>query len=287
MFERLLSEITKVAQQSLDMETMSARDGALQRLDPRFVFLLLISLVVVTVLLHSPMSILLMIGLSTGLALMSNIPLKWLFKRVWLFVPLFTVVILIPAMTSLITPGHQVGPALEVFGTTFYLTREGLAFAMTFTLRVGAAVTFSVLMVATIGWSRLMRTMAQLRLPPAFVVTMDMTYRYIHVLLDMVANMFIARKSRMVGKPTSKELRNIGSSVVASLFSKSYQMSENVYMAMVSRGYTGRPRMMAEFRSGRIDKVFAMVIVGFMAIVTCFDLLVPNNLHGLLSIIGM
>jgi len=286
MFERLLSEITKVAQQSFDMETLSARDGALQRLDPRFVFLLLMSLVVVTVLLHSTLSILLMIGLSTALAAMSQIPLRWLFKRVWLFIPLFTVVILIPAMTNLITPGHPVGPEIELFGTTIYFTREGLAFAATFTLRVGAAVTFSILMVATIGWSRLMRTMAQLRFPPALVVTMDMTYRYIHVLLDMVANMFIARKSRMVGKPTSKELRNIGSSVVASLFSKSYNMSENVYLAMVSRGYTGKPRLMAEFRSGRTDMVFAVAIASFIFIVVCFDLLVPTNLHGLLAMIG-
>ncbi len=93
---------------------------------------------------------------------------------------------------------------------TVYLTKEGLAYAVTFTLRVGAAVSLSILMVATIGWSRLMAAMAQLKFPPSFVIILDMTYRYIHLLLDTVANMFMARKSRMVSRPNKREIWEIG-----------------------------------------------------------------------------
>jgi cobalt/nickel transport system permease protein len=287
MFERLLSEIAKVARQSLDMETLSRRDGALQRLDPRFVFIISMALVVITVLLHHPISILLMIALSLILAFISKMPLGWFLKRVWLFIPLFTVVILLPAMTNLITSGQPVGPVVDLFGTAIYFTREGIAYAITFTLRVGAAVSFSILMMTAIGWSRLMRTLAQLRFPPSFVTILDMTYRYIHMLLDTVANMFLARKSRMVGKPTSKELRNIGSSAVASLFNKSYHMSENVYLAMLSRGYTGKPRMMSEYRSGRVDQVFAVATIAFMVVVLSIDLFVPASTNGILAYLGV
>ena len=209
MFERLLSQVAKVIRQSLDMETISRRDGVLQRLDPRFVFVFLLSLVVISVLLRNPLSMALMIVLSLILAILSKVPLGWYLKRVWLFVPLFSVIILIPSMTNLVTRGQTFGPSVQLFGLDIYFTREGVAYAITFTLRVGAAVSLSILMVATIGWSRLMAAMAQLRFPPSFVIILDMTYRYIHLLLDTVANMFMARKSRMVSRPNKREIREI------------------------------------------------------------------------------
>ena len=46
-----------------------------------------------------------------------------------LFVPLFSVVILIPSMTNLITPGQSFGPSLQLFGFSIYLTKEGLTYA--------------------------------------------------------------------------------------------------------------------------------------------------------------
>jgi cobalt ECF transporter T component CbiQ len=272
MFERLLSQVAKVIRQSLDMESISRRDGVLQRLDPRFVFIFLLSLVVVSVLLRNPLSISLMILLSLILALLSKVPLGWYLKRVWLFVPLFSVVVLIPSMTNLVTRGEIFGPSVNILGTDIYFTKEGLTYAVTFTLRVGAAVSLSILMVATIGWSRLMAALAQLRFPPSFVIILDMTYRYIHLLLDTLANMFMARKSRMVSRPSKREIREIGGSSVTNLFNKSYKMSENVYQAMISRGYTGKPRILSDLRSNRIDAVFTIAVIGFAAVVLVFDL---------------
>ena len=44
-------------------------------------------------------------------------------------------------------------------------------------------------------------------------------------------------------------------------------MSENVYQAMISRGYTGKPRVMADLRSNRIDVVFTIAVICFAALV--------------------
>jgi cobalt ECF transporter T component CbiQ len=288
MFERLLSQVARVIRQSLDMETISRRDGVLQRLDPRFVFIFLLSLVVVSVLLKNPLSMFLMIVLSLILAILSKVPLGWYLKRVWLLVPLFSVIILIPSMTNLVTRGQAFGPSIQLFGLDIYFTKEGLAYAVTFILRVGAAVSLSILMVATIGWSRLMAAMGQLRFPPSFVIILDMTYRYIHLLLDTVANMFMARKSRMVSRPSKREIREIGGSSVTNLFNKSYRMSENVYQAMISRGYTGRPRVMSDLKANRIDAVFTIAVMGFAVLVLAFDLTGSSTaLHNLFMYLGV
>ena len=288
MFERLLSQVARVIRQSLDMETISRRDGVLQRLDPRFVFIFLLSLVVVSVLLKNPLSMFLMIVLSLILAILSKVPLGWYLKRVWLLVPLFSVIILIPSMTNLVTRGQAFGPSIQLFGLDIYFTKEGLAYAVTFILRVGAAVSLSILMVATRGWSRLMAAMGQLRFPPSFVIILDMTYRYIHLLLDTVANMFMARKSRMVSRPSKREIREIGGSSVTNLFNKSYRMSENVYQAMISRGYTGRPRVMSDLKANRIDAVFTIAVMGFAVLVLAFDLTGSSTaLHNLFMYLGV
>ena len=287
MFERVVAEVAGTARNSLDLEAISRRNGWLQRTDPRFVFVVLISSIVVTVLLRNPLSMLVVILFATALAGSSRVPLGWYLERVWLFVPLFTLVILLPSMTGLITPGHRVGGSVEIFGTTIYFTREGLEYALTFTLRVGAAVSLSVLMISTIGWSRLMRALAQLRLPRAFVMVLDMTYRYIHVLLDTVATMFLARRSRMVAKPTAREIRSMGGSAVTSIFSKSLHMSEQVYLAMLARGYAGSPRLLTPFKGHRRDYAFAGSVMAFAAVMVLFDLLAARGLFaGLKDWIG-
>jgi len=288
VFERVLNGVVKVLRNSLDLETISRRNGWLQSADPRFVFVLLISLLVVAVLLKNPLSLLAVIIFANAMALTSRVPMRWYLKRVWLFIPLFTVMILLPSMTNLITPGRMVGQSISLLDTTVYFTLEGLLYALTFTLRVGAAVSLSILLVASVEWSKLMRALAQLGFPSSFITILDMAYRYIHVLLDTVANMFMARKSRMVGKPTTAELRNIGGSSVASLFSKSLHMSEQVYLAMLSRGYAGDPKILSTSKSGWRDYALVAAIIAFGAVVVLFDLFAAQVTYkSLLATMGV
>ena len=92
MFQRLLDEVSKVIKSSLDLESVSRRDGWLQRADPRFVVVLLISLLVTAVLLRNTISIVVVLFFTYVMAVTSKVPMGWYLKRIWLFVPFFTVV---------------------------------------------------------------------------------------------------------------------------------------------------------------------------------------------------
>jgi cobalt/nickel transport system permease protein len=262
---------------SSDLDSISRRDGWLQRSDPRYVLVLLIGLVFATVFCHNIISFVSVITLANVMAATSRVPMTWYARRVWLVVPLFTIVILVPSMTSLVTPGRQVGWDVAFLGRSIYFTSEGLLYSLAFTLRVGAAVSLSVLLVATVEWSRLTRAMALLGLPATFITILDMTWRYIHLLLDSVTTMFLARKSRMAGKPTPGELRSIGTSSVAALFHRSLVESEAVYGAMVSRGYAGQARILARFRSRPGDIVFASLAIAFGLVLLAFDSLAAHD----------
>jgi energy-coupling factor transporter transmembrane protein EcfT len=92
----------------------------------------------------------------------------------------------------------------------------------------------------------------------------------------------------MVSRPSKREIREIGGSSVTNLFNKSYRMSENVYQAMISRGYTGRPRVMSDLKANRIDAVFTIAVMGFAALVLAFDLTGSSTaLHNLFMYLGV
>lgn len=93
---------------------------------------------------------------------------------------------------------------------------------------------------------------------------MGMTYRYIYLLLDIVQNTFIAIKSRVGYVTSSKTGRRIVTANMAGLWLKSYRMQTQVYNAMLSRGYTGEPKVIETFHAGAIDLIvlaFAITVL--------------------------
>jgi energy-coupling factor transporter transmembrane protein EcfT len=70
-----------------------------------------------------------------------------------------------------------------------------------------------------------------------------MAYRYIFYLIGTVTEMYTARKARTVDRDSSvKSSRAFVGASAGVLFARTYALSEEVHMAMVSRGYSaGRP----------------------------------------------
>jgi cobalt/nickel transport system permease protein len=87
-------------------ESASAQPGLLQRIDPRVKLISLLGLVLVTVLVGRLTSLAALLAFAVALVVLSRIPLRRFAVRAWLFVPLVTAAIVLPAMTSWVTPGH-------------------------------------------------------------------------------------------------------------------------------------------------------------------------------------
>ena len=125
-------------------------------------------------------------------------------------------------------------------------------------LRVAVSISFAVLLTLTTRWADLLKSLRSLGMPRVFVLMLAMAYRYLYVLLESAGEMFVARKSRQIGPASdSGEGRRFISSSIGVLFGKSYSMSEEVYQAMVSRGFNGNVRTMDDLRLTRIDALWA------------------------------
>ena len=198
---RNVSSLTQALESIITADDLCRLPGFLQGLDAR--------VKITTVFLF-----ILVVGLSPGLwilgtlfvlvvllSILSRIPSGFFFKRVFLFIPVFTALIAIPAL--FITPGS---PWLTIAGRSI-ITLQGAQTAALLVLRVLDSLSLGVLFILTTPWTDFLAALRWFRLPSILVDILGMTYRYIFVLLHTSNSMFLARRSRTLGSFSAGENR--------------------------------------------------------------------------------
>jgi cobalt/nickel transport system permease protein len=241
-FEKTLESVTGTLESTVFAEEMASLPGLWQGVDARAKLIAAVALILAASLARSIPVLIILYVLALVVAVAGRIPLGFFIKRVWLFLPLFTAIIALPAVFSVVTPGRAVAVLL---GDPYVaVTEQGLRTAGLLILRVGVSVSFSVVLILTTRWAALLGGLRAMRVPQVFVLILGMTYRYIFVLLHITNDMFLARKSRMVGRAPANTERAWIAGAMGALLGKSYHLSDQVYLAMVSRGFRGEVRML-------------------------------------------
>jgi cobalt/nickel transport system permease protein len=256
--ERTIGGLAAAMERALYAEELAKADGLLQRLDPRVKVIGLLALVVAAALSRQIVVILGLFGVAIALALLSRVPIRTLATRVWVGALLFTGLLALPAI--FITPG-QVVYRLPLLG--WPITAQGLGAAAYLITRVETATTFSLLLILCTQWAQVLKALRVLRVPVVFVVILGMTYRYIFLMLQTAQDMFESRQSRMVGHLSGADQRRLAGASVGVLLSKSIQLSSDVYLAMLSRGFRGEIYTLDDFRMQARDWV---ALAGLLAV---------------------
>ena len=229
-----LEKNAAAAAQALERTVASERwcraPGFLQAIDPRVKIVSFAAIILACSLSHAIVVPACLYALATLLAYTSKITVGDFTRRVWVFVPIFTAVIAIPAL--FITPGARIaslGP--------FAITDIGARSALMLLLRVSTSVSFSILLILTTPWNRLLDALGSLRLPGIVVSLLSLSYRYLLLLLRTVSELFMARRSRVIAALPFRQEAAFLSRSTGYLFLRSMHLAEGVHMAMVSRGW--------------------------------------------------
>jgi len=99
-----------------------------------------------------------------------------------------------------------------------------------------------------------------MKIPQIFVMTLGMCYRYIYLFVEIVENTYLAIKSRVGAKVHYKRGQRIVAWNIAFLWQRSYQLNEDVYRAMLSRGYRGEPVVLNDFRIRVVDWSWLFIV---------------------------
>ena len=230
---RNIAGLSQALESIIAADDLSRAPGLLQGLDPRAKAASFLLLVVTAGLLRSLALLAVLFMMAIVLAGFSQISLSFFLKRVLLFIPLFTAVIAIPALFT--TPGTSfwhIGPHVSI-------TQQGLLSAAFLFARVTDSLSLGILLILTTLWTDLLAALRWFRLPALIVSIVGMTYRYIFLFLHTTNNMFMARRSRMVARFSGAANRRWLGQVLTATLTKSQHLSEEVYLAMLSRGYSG------------------------------------------------
>ncbi|HLV80196.1 MAG TPA: cobalt ECF transporter T component CbiQ, partial [Chthonomonadaceae bacterium] len=240
--------------------------GLLQRVDPRAKALSCLALIAAVAVVTRPPTLLALAALTLALGARSGLSPGRLARRVWLPALFFIGSLALPAALDTVTPGR----ALLVLSRQPYLavTAPGLEAAAVLVLRVGVAVSFAALLALTTRWSELLSALRALPIPRLFLHVLAMTYRYLTVLLQAAADMFVARRSRAAGRASGTQGRAFLGVSIGALFGKTLALSEEVHAAMLARGFRGEMHTLAERRWRARDTVWLLgaLLVAALAI---------------------
>ena len=95
-----------------------------------------------------------------------------------------------------------------------------------------------------------------------------MTHRYIFLLAQTASQMFESRQSRRVGVLDRSAQRHMTTRTAGVLLGKSVELSNDVFLAMQSRGFRGNIRVLSEFRMRSWDYLglAAFLLAGVIAV---------------------
>lgn len=270
--EKTLAGISSSLEQAVFTEEHAHRDGWLQRIDPRAKVGMFLITVLAAGLAHSVLALLLFYLFLLVAARVSKVPFDFFVRRVWLGIPFFAGIVIIPAI--FFTTGPRIF-SIALGSVLVGPSWTSIWMAVLFVLRVGVSVSLAVLWILTTPWSDILKSLRAFKVPQVFVLLLSMTYRYIFLFLHTANGMFEARKSRTVGYTTGREQRQWISNAMSALLHRSFKMSNDVYAAMAARGFKGEIRTYQRYRMRRQDWWWLLLTVGVALLIFSIGRVLP------------
>ena len=194
--------------------------------------------------------------LLAGVARTGRVPLRTLARRLRFEVPFVAFAFFLPLVGQ--------GRRIEVLGVS--LSVAGLWGAWNILIKGTLGVAATALLGATTSMPDLLVGLERLRVPRVFVAIAGSMMRYLEVIAGEMQRMKVARQSRGYDPRWMWQSKAVASSA-GSLFVRSFERGERVYLAMASRGYDGSLPALEEHGASRLQWLAALTVPG-LAVIT-------------------
>lgn len=254
----------------LDIDRHANVASALAHWDPRVkIFSLTLFIFCVALLKTIPLS-LVALGCALIFMALSRLPAEFIahgIKWVCLFLVPFLIVM------PLSYPGQ---PAFHILGLPF--AWEGLRLAVSMIIKAIAIVGTAYAMFGTSRFDVSMIALQRLKCPQILVQMLLFTYRYLFVFLAEMQRMDTAMAARGFVRRADYKTLKITGEFVGTLLVRSFERTERIYKAMLSKGYTGEFHTLVTFQAGGTDFLKAALVVA------CAIALIASDYAGFFNI---
>jgi len=250
---------------------MTPSGGWLHALDSRIKVLFGAALLIIISLKSAPGDLILINAGIALLALTSRVDLPAFYGRAIPAAALFGFLLSAPAMLNIITPGSVVIPLIDFAQVREFwiytipaqlgITAEGFRVCAVITLRVLASVSVSLLVLFTTSFADIIRALKIFRVPDVVLLIISLTYKYLYIFALMLSDMYQAKKARMVSGVTSEKFRSWSAGRMGYIFRKTQTRCDDIYRAMMSRGFNGEVKIMFTPSLGNKDYIGGLALL--------------------------
>jgi cobalt/nickel transport system permease protein len=163
-----------------------------------------------------------------AVAIVAHIPVRFVLRRLTIEIPFLLFALFLP----ILVPGERI----EVAGIG--LSQPGLWAAWNIVAKATLGFGATVLLAATTPIAEILFGLERLRVPRPLIATAGFMVRYGDLIAGEMRRMKIARESRGYEARWLWQARAIATGI-GTLFVRSYERGERVYVAMLARGYAG------------------------------------------------
>ncbi|HNW89384.1 MAG TPA: cobalt ECF transporter T component CbiQ [Bacteroidales bacterium] len=270
--DRTLKATAKAVNTMYYQANISSGRTFTNRLHPAIkMFSLIYIIVIISIANHLPAQ-----GIISGMLFLSFIfssfDLVKTYKRVLILGFFFGFIVVVPAAFNVITPGKTLWHLFsfpENFQLWIYhvpknidITEEGCWLVLRFFLRVCNSISITYLVVFSTPFAELIKALKTMFVPDTFLMVITLAYKYILILSLCIEETYFAMRSRILGHVRHKNIRDLIAGRIHYIFRRSKLTYELTYLAMVSRGYTGKIAL------GRPQKIMYTDIIVLIMVIT-------------------
>lgn len=236
----------------------------LHRLDPRVKVIVTIVFILSNALLPDGAWIAFALAWSFILVanLHSGLGIWFTFKRSFIALPFA-----LAAITVLFSIPGQPVTSFHFLMWDLTITDAGLLRFVSIVVRSWLSVQMAILLVAVTEFPKIIHALTHLRVPAIITVIISFLYRYLFVLTDEVMRMLRARQARSAAAVGIRSgggvawRAQIAGHMAGQLFLRSYERSDRIYNAMLSRGYKGELMTIHPHQFHRSDLVIGIFCI--------------------------
>ncbi|MDP4207253.1 MAG: cobalt ECF transporter T component CbiQ [Bacteroidota bacterium] len=277
--DRTLHNVARFIRTGYVQNDVIIKKGFFQRLDARVKILFLVWFVVLSgIIRHIPAQLALS-GCLFLLFLLSRVNLWDVYKKIFLFSFWFGFVVVSPAALNLVTGGeiwlnlfHLDAPRqflIYHIPADIGITREGIEVVLRLYFKVVNSLSVTLLVLYTTVFADIIKSLKLFRVPDIFLLIITLTHRFVFILSRTVEETYFALKLRWWQRLRKSESGKIVAGRVGYLFRKSWLRYEEIYRAMIARGYSGHVHIYFTRRLSGFDiiSLFGLLIVGGLLLV--------------------
>ncbi len=218
------------------------KESFLHRLDPRVKALVTVIFIVSNALLPDGAWLAFVFSWIFLLAanLLSQLGIGYTLKRSLVALPFALI-----AVTVLFSIPGKPFFTFQLFTSHFVITDAGFLRFVSILIRSWLSVQMAILLVAVTRFPDLIHALEHLKVPAILTTIIAFLYRYLFVLTDEVFRLIRARESRAAASAGNRAgggvlwRARVAGNMAGQLFLRSYERSDRIYNAMLSRGYSG------------------------------------------------